>query len=248
MGVGYSFTAHAKDIYHTYVDQVTDRAVRKAKIQHSDFVVTVSDYNAVHLAKIAGPDDRDKIVRIYNGIDLARFAFSSEGREPATILAVGRLVEKKGYADLIAAMALVRKQRPDARCIICGDGSERSQIEAQISDAGLSSAVTLRGAVDQAEIIRAMRTATMLVLPAIVTESGDRDALPTVLLEAQAMGLPVVSTPVCGIPEIISDGKTGASFLSGLPKLSLLPSFACSATKRFAPVSLQRRGQGRDEF
>ncbi len=210
IGVGYSYTAHAKDIYHTYVDSVSDAAVRRAKIQHAAFVVTVSDYNKAHLSSLARPEDRSKIVRLYNGVDLSRFAFvDGQDREPATVLAVGRLVEKKGYADLISALALIRKRRSDVRCVICGDGGSRPALEEQIGKTGLTSAVTLLGAVDQSEIIRQMRRATMLVLPAIVTDTGDRDALPTVLLEAQAIGLPVISTPVCGIPEIIKDGDTG---------------------------------------
>ena len=210
MGVGYSYTAHAKDIYHTYVDDETDARVRAAKIRHAAFVVTVSEYNAAHLARLCGTEDQTKIVRLYNGIDLKRFEVASrEERDGASILAVGRLVEKKGYGDLIAALALLRSQVPALRCVICGEGSERAAIERQVSDLDLGSVVTLLGAVDQSEIIAHMKRATVLALPAVVTATGDRDALPTVLLEAQAMGLPVVSTPVCGIPEIIAHEETG---------------------------------------
>lgn len=205
----FSFTAHAKDIYHTYTDIETDKKMRCAKIAEASFVATVSDFNRKHLIEMAGRNAAAKIHRLYNGIDLTRFSHSAAGREPATILSVGRLVEKKGLSDLIEACRLLRNQRTRFRCHIVGGGPLEAQLTAQISQAGLENEVELLGARPQEELVLLMRQATMFVLPCVVTESGDRDGLPTVLLEALASGLPSISTTVSGVPEIIEHGKSG---------------------------------------
>jgi glycosyltransferase involved in cell wall biosynthesis len=208
-GIRYSFTAHAKDIYHTYIDEESDRRMRRAKIAEAAFVATVSDFNRKHLIGIAGTLAAPKIRRLYNGIDLNRFVYSPRGRDPATILSTGRLVEKKGFADLIAACARLRDWQAEFKCIIVGDGPLRGSLARQISESQLDQHVLLVGPKPQEDLIKLMRQATVFVLPCIVTESGDRDGLPTVLLEALASGLPAISTEVSGVPEIIEHGKTG---------------------------------------
>lgn len=208
-GLPFSFTAHAKDIYHTYNDEVTDQRMRRAKISEAAFVATVSEFNRHHLSGIAGKQSTASIHRLYNGIDLSRFSYRSEGREPATILAVGRLVEKKGFTHLVEACRILAKNRVSFRCDIVGDGPLQSELATQISAAQLSDNVQLLGPRKQEQLIDLMQTATIMALPCIVTESGDRDGLPTVLLEALASGLPCVSTTVSGVPEIIDDGESG---------------------------------------
>jgi colanic acid/amylovoran biosynthesis glycosyltransferase len=208
-GLPFSFTAHAKDIYHTYDTEVTDRRMRRAKISEAAFVATVSEFNRKHLSGIAGKQNAANIHRLYNGIDLSRFSHRSEGRDPATILAVGRLVEKKGFTYLVDACRILARRSVDFRCDIVGDGPLHSDLAAQISAAQLSGKVNLLGPRKQEQLIDLMQTATIMALPCIVTESGDRDGLPTVLLEALASGLPCVSTTVSGVPEIIDDGENG---------------------------------------
>ena len=205
-GLPYSFTAHAKDIYHENVDT----ELLKEKIHGARFVITVSEYNRRHLAELAGEDLAGKIVRLYNGIDLNRFGTGSQARrEPDLILAVGRLVEKKGFHHLVQACRLLQDWERPFKCVIAGEGQERTHLAQQISTLGLQDRVTLLGAQPQEKVIETMKRATVLVLPCVVSSTGDRDALPTVLLEAVAVGLPAISTSLSGIPEIIDHGKTG---------------------------------------
>jgi colanic acid/amylovoran biosynthesis glycosyltransferase len=212
-GVPYSFTAHARDIYHTYVDEATDAALRRRKIAEASFVVTVSDYNRRHLVELAGEATAPKIRRLYNGIDQSRFFFQRQTdaspSEPPLFLAVGRLIGKKGFAHLVEACRILRDRGVASRCVIIGEGPDRDALLAQVRVAGLEGQVELAGAQPQEAVIAAMRWASAMVLPCMVSASGDRDGLPTVLLEALAFGLPAISTTVAGIPEIIEHERSG---------------------------------------
>lgn len=209
-GVPFSFTAHARDIYHTYVSPEVDNRVRRTKLHAAVFTVTVSDYNRGHLRSIAGEEHCGKIHRLYNGIDLARFACSGfENREPRLILAVGRLVEKKGFSDLVKALGHLNVLGHDFECVVAGDGPLRASLEEQSRLWRLGDRLSFAGALPQDQVLDLMRRASVFALPCVVTPSGDRDGLPTVLLEALACGLPAISTDVAGVPEIIVDEETG---------------------------------------
>ena len=190
-GLPFSFTAHARDIYHTYTTIADDNAMRRAKIAEAAFTVTVSDYNRSHLAgwRRCMPA---RIHRLYNGIDLGRFTPQSGGCEARHIVAVGRLIEKKGFADLISACAILRRSGAEFTCRIIGDGPLHDALKHQIEQfrpRGLS--VEIAGPQPQEKLIGMMQEASLAVLPCIVSESGDRDGLPTVLLEAMALGTSV---------------------------------------------------------
>jgi glycosyltransferase involved in cell wall biosynthesis len=211
-GIGYSFTAHAKDIYHDYdAPQQLDLKLRDAEV-----CVTVSDYNLGHLRETFGPGPR--LGRVYNGLDLARFAHAAPDPEAREILAVGRLVEKKGFHILIEALRLMAEAGQAPVCRIVGHGEEHDDLARQIADSGLSGQVRLEGPRPQAEVIALMRKAAVMACPCIVGSDGNRDGLPTVLLEAMALGLPVVSTDVVGIPELVRDGETGLLVPEGDPE------------------------------
>jgi glycosyltransferase involved in cell wall biosynthesis len=207
--IGFSFTAHARDIYHTYVDPEADARMRRLKIAEAAFVATVSGFNQRHLEELAGARHAGKIKRIYNGIDLKRFESAGGLREPALFLAVGRLIEKKGFRYLVDACRLLKTEGRRFRCMIVGEGPLREALERQISSCGLNENVILLGARPQEELVELLQTATAMVLPSVVSDSGDRDGLPTVLLEALAIGLPAISTTVSGIPEIIDHLHSG---------------------------------------
>lgn len=207
--IPYSFTAHARDIYHTYVDPDTDDALRRRKIAESRFVVTVSDYNRRYLIKLAGDDVSSKIHRLYNGINLGHFAPCDERREAGLFLAVGRLIEKKGFRYLVEACRLLKSHGLQFRCVIVGRGPDKDRLQRQIAAAGLDSTVELRDAMPQERLLELMQQASAVVLPCVVSASGDRDGLPTVLLEGLAMGLPAISTMITGVPEIIEHERTG---------------------------------------
>ncbi len=205
----FSFTAHARDIYHTYINGTIDNDLRRRKIAGARFVITVSDYNRDHLRTVADLWARNRIRRLYNGVDLTRFHPDSTDPPSDLFLAVGRLVEKKGFQYLINACEILQQRGCTFRCEVIGDGPQREALAQQINDADLKEKVKLVGAAPQEQLIKHMRCAAAVVLPCVVSSSGDRDGLPTVLLEGMAMGLPVISTRVAGVPEIIDHKETG---------------------------------------
>ncbi len=214
LGCPYSITAHAKDIYHQDVDQ----DLLRWKIANACFVVTVTEYNRDHLQGLVAmiPGAAEKIVRLYNGVDLTRFHPRDRHlSDPPLFLAVGRLVEKKGFAILVDACARLRARGARFRCDIIGGGPEEASLGERIAAANLAEIVSLRGVLSTEEIAMALRGASAMVLPCIVASDGNVDALPTVLLEAAAAACPAVSTRLSGIPEIIVDGETGLLVAAG---------------------------------
>ncbi|WP_050527677.1 glycosyltransferase family 4 protein [Pseudorhodobacter aquimaris] len=203
-GITYSFTAHAKDIYHDYDSPVE----LDAKLRDAAAAVTVSDYNVTYLCENFGAD-AGKVVRIYNGLDLDRFTWAEPTAPQDEILAVGRLVEKKGFDVLIDAMGLLRAEGRNTTCRIIGAGEAEAGLRSRIVAAGLEDVIRLDGPRPQNEVIAALRGAAMLACPCVVGKDGNRDGLPTVLLEAMALGAPCVATDVTGIPELVRDGETG---------------------------------------
>ena len=205
-GPTYSVTAHAKDIYRSTVD---DRLLERM-FADSEFVVTVCDANVAALRSRLSGVAMAKVRRLYNGIDLDAFGFVDGQRERHHVLAVGRLVEKKGFHVLLDALAILQARNVPFRATIVGQGELEDALREQVASSGLEGRVTLRGALDQGAVRGLMRSATLFCLPCIIGEDGNRDALPTVLLEALASGLPCVSTDVTGVPEILGCGEAGA--------------------------------------
>lgn len=203
-GTSFSFTAHAKDIFSH--DVRTDELA--TKLRAARFTVTVSDFNVVHLSRI---ESSARIVRVYNGLDLERFTSvrPRTGTHVPVLLAVGRLVEKKGFADLVDACAQLRDRGCAFRCVIVGTGSLETALRRQVAALGLSRVVALAGALTREQVVEWYARASVLVAPCIVGRDGNRDGLPTVLTEAMAFGLPVIATDVTGIPELVRDGETG---------------------------------------
>ncbi len=203
-GIPYLFTAHAKDIYHESVDAKELRA----KLAAADAIVTVSDFNLDHLHMAFGRDAH-RVVRIYNGLPLHRFPYTPPADRPRRIVAVGRLVEKKGFSVLVDACRILCERSEPFTCDIIGSGQEEAALRRQIDTAQLGDRVRLVGPRPQGEVIAAMQQAAAFVAPCIVGKDGNRDGLPTVLIEAMALGTPCVSTDVTGIPELVEDGVTG---------------------------------------
>jgi glycosyltransferase involved in cell wall biosynthesis len=203
-GIGYSFTAHAKDIYHDYGH---DTGLAR-KLRDADAVVTVSDFNLAHLRGTYGAD-AGRVTRIFNGLDLGGLDWREPEVQADEILAVGRLVEKKGFHILIEAMVILAERGIHPRCRIIGQGEEEANLRDQIAGAGLAGTVTLEGPRPQPEVFAAMRRAAVLACPCVVGRDGNRDGLPTVLIEAMALGTPCVGSDVTGIPEIVRHEETG---------------------------------------
>ncbi len=203
-GIPYSFTAHAKDIFH----QDIDHSRLRLRLRDAAAVVTVSDFNVAHLRRCFG-DDACGVRRIYNGLDLDEFSYEEPSQRPPVVLAVGRLIEKKGFADLIDACAVLAGHGRDFQCQICGEGTLHDELAAQIDRLGLAERVALLGPRPRGEIIAAIRHSAVVATPCVVGSDGNRDGLPTVLLEAMALGTPCVSTNVTGIPELVQHEQTG---------------------------------------
>jgi glycosyltransferase involved in cell wall biosynthesis len=204
-GPTYSITAHAKDIYRSTINP----EFLSRMVAGSEFTTTVCQANLEHLQTFLDADAQPKLRKLFNGINLTEFLPPEEPRQEDVILSVGRLVEKKGFDVLIRAMVGIARQRPQVQCVIVGDGEERENLEALIGELDIGSHVQLTGALHQGHVQAHMQSATVFALPCRIGEDGNRDALPTVLLEALATGLPCVSTPVTGIPEILDHGKAG---------------------------------------
>jgi glycosyltransferase involved in cell wall biosynthesis len=207
-GIPYSFTAHAKDLYLT-APHIIRRHVRGAA-----FVTTCTGFNADFLRGMVPERDRGKVRLVYHGIDLARLTQRASsgpalmGGAPL-ILCVGRLVPKKGLNDLLAACQILHQEGIRFRCMIVGEGPLRSSLEADIERRDLGGLVVLTGAMTHAKLIEIYRKADLFALPSRVIADGDRDGIPNVIAEAMAIGVPVISTSISGIPEIIENGVTG---------------------------------------
>ncbi len=204
-GITYSFTARAKDIFH---ESVRPDDLRR-KLKDASGVVTISDFHLEYLRDTYGPH-AGHVIRVYNGLDLEEFAYSEPRHRPPIILAVGRLVEKKGFADLIGACRLLTGRGRRFLCRIVGAGALKADLQARIEGLGLSDRIELVGPRPQCEVIREMRDAAVLAMPCIVGADGDRDGLPNVIQEALALGTPVISTDVTGIPEVVRDRRDRA--------------------------------------
>ena len=120
-----------------------------------------------------------------------------------------KILEKKGYTYLLEACRILQDQGNEFECHIVGEGPLRTMLQTKIRRLGLEDTVYLYGALPHQAVIDAYREATMFVLPAVLSQDGDRDGIPNVILEAQAMELPVISTQHSGIPEVVSDGLNG---------------------------------------
>ncbi|HEX5690488.1 MAG TPA: glycosyltransferase [Roseiflexaceae bacterium] len=221
-GLSYSFTAHARDLFQIPQAALTER------IANASAVITCSGGNLDYLYESARPADHAKIRLIHHGVDLRGFqpagsqesGVRSQGHSAANsqlpapnsrplILSVGRLVEKKGFPDLLLACARLKQRGTPFRLAIYGDGPLHNELMALIAQHDLHDEVELPGAIAQRDLIPVFQRASVFALAPFVTEDGDRDGVPNVLVEAMACGLPVVSTAISGIPELVVHERNG---------------------------------------
>jgi glycosyltransferase involved in cell wall biosynthesis len=206
-GIPFSFTAHARDLYQVPEKVLTDR-IRQARA-----VITCCRANLEYLNRIA-PSQQSKFSLVYHGVNLKDFQpVTNPGTSPVPkyplILSVGRLVEKKGFQDLLEALLIVKRRGEDFRCAIYGDGPLGKQLEEWIEKHGMAGEVSLKGDRTQQELIPLYQNATLFILTPVQTDDGDRDGIPNVLVEAMAVGLPVITTAVAGIPELVENNQNG---------------------------------------
>jgi glycosyltransferase involved in cell wall biosynthesis len=208
-GLDWTVSAHAKDIWTT-----TDWEKRE-KLAEALWAVTCSKVGFAELGRLA--PDPQRIALAYHGVDLERFPpppLRTEGGDggdpehPVKLLSVGRAVAKKGYDDLLAALALLPSDLA-WRLVHIGGGALAAPLRRRADRLGLSERIEWRGALAQPEVLAAYRRADLFVLAAKTAADGDRDGLPNVLVEAQSQALACVATELSGIPELIETGVTG---------------------------------------
>jgi len=209
MGLGWTVSAHAKDIWTVPAWE------KRAKLAEAVWVVTCTEAGRGHLAGLALR--QNKVALCYHGLDLERFPAAparssrsdgSDPENPVALLSVGRLVAKKGYEDLLEALALLPTGL-EWRFVHIGGGPLRSPLLHQAARLGLSRKIEWRGALAQPDVLESYRQADLFVIASKVTKDGDRDGLPNVLIEAQSQRLACIATDVSGIPELIEKGVTG---------------------------------------
>ena len=206
-GRDWSFSAHAKDIW------TSPEWDLRTKLDDADWGVTCTGVNTRYLKSLSKAPE--KVELVYHGLDFEGFPMPSPepsarngSADPVRILSVGRAVEKKGYDDLLEALAALPAGL-NWRFTHIGGGALSDTLKAHADRLNLTKRIVWRGAQPREEVIKACRDADLFVLPSKLAKSGDRDGLPNVLMEAQSMGLCCLSTEVSAIPELITDGKTG---------------------------------------
>ena len=206
-GVNWGFSAHAKDIW------TSPEWEKREKLADAEFGVTCTALGAAHLRELSA--DPTRLDLAYHGLDLARFPEPPPLRPrrdgtggTVNLVSVGRLVEKKGYDLLLAALAALPSSL-NWRLTHIGGGELSSPLSAQAQKLGIASRTQWRGGCDQSEVIAALRTADIFVLPSRIATDGDRDGLPNVLMEAASQDLPIVATDVSAISEFIENGRHG---------------------------------------
>jgi colanic acid/amylovoran biosynthesis glycosyltransferase len=203
-GIPFSFTAHAADLY-------VDRRMLAVKVAASAFAVTISDYNKKLMVDECGEEARHKIQIVRCGVDAAVFvpAAPRVADGPFQIVCVAALEEKKGHRYLIDACRRLRERGVDYVCHLVGDGPLRKDVMRWIADAGLQNHVRVHGPLTRPEVARLLAASDAAVLASHHGAKGRREGIPVALMEAMACGLPVVSTAISGIPELVESGRTG---------------------------------------
>lgn len=205
----WSCSAHAKDIWTSPEWELQE------KLDDLRWLVTCTSVNTKYLAGLAS--EAAKVELMYHGLDLSRFPelvtrdFSRNGKntgDPVKLVSVGRAVEKKGYDDLLAALAVLPAELNWTFAHI-GGGPLLPQLKALAVDLGIADRIEWRGALAQKDVLLALQAADIFVLASRIADDGDRDGLPNVLMEAQSQRLPVIATDVSAISELIIDNETG---------------------------------------
>jgi glycosyltransferase involved in cell wall biosynthesis len=205
-GLGFTFTAHARDLVQIPPSSLAARA-RAARA-----VVTCCEANAAYIRSSVDPADLSPLLVVHHGVELGRFRPVSAVRtapEAPTLVSIGRLVQKKGFEDLLHALALLRARGVLFTFKLYGEGPLHGPLVALRDELGLADTVTLMGARTSDEVAAALADGDVFVLTPRVTDDGDRDGIPNVLVEAMACALPVVSTAVGGICELVAEGGNG---------------------------------------
>lgn len=229
-GLPFSFTAHARDLLQIPPASLAARA------EAATALVTCCEANLSYIRTAVPAAVRPPVVVLHHGVELDRFVPTP--RDPDVpvpkLVSVGRLVEKKGYADLLRALVTVQSAGVAFGCDIYGDGPLGERLRTLRDELGLHDRVRFMGARSNDQIQRALGGADVFVLTPRATPDGDRDGIPNVLVEAMACGLPTVTTSSGGITELVRHGRTGLVCGPGD-----LPSIAASVSRLLVDPALR---------
>ena len=203
LDIPFGITAHAYDIF-------TPQFNLREKLTYATFMLTCTNYNKKSLLEQHPDFVADKIHVFYHGIETDKFVRQvQQNNEKPEILAVGRLTAKKGFDVLLNACAEIQKNGVEFKCRIIGDGEEKEHLLDLTSMLELNDCVEFVGAVPSADIKQFYERADIFALPCVIDKDGNRDGIPNVIAEAMAMELPVVSSHISGIPELVIHQETG---------------------------------------
>jgi glycosyltransferase involved in cell wall biosynthesis len=255
-GLPFSFTGHARDIY---TEHLNPGGLLPRKIRAARFVVTCTEANRRHLRELG---NGTAVHRVYHGLGVDFARILAEGAElPARngrfrVLAVGRLVAKKGLDVVVEAVGILADRGVPVEAVIVGHRAPLEpevgpELQRAVSELGLEQRVHLAGSMSQAQLFEEYRRASAFCLPCRVADSGDRDGIPNVMVEAMACGLPVVGTDVSGLPELVVPGENGLlvppedseAVAEALARLYLDPDFARALGRR-AETTVRERFDG----
>ncbi|MBZ0270059.1 glycosyltransferase [bacterium] len=203
-GIPFSFTVHGHDLH-------VEKTFLTRKVREAAFVVSISKYNRETIVEHCGEWAREKIRIVHCGVDPLVFEFRDRSADPAPLkmLNIGRFDEVKGHEYLVDACGQLRDAGVPFVCDIVGGGPRMEMIRGQIEAAGLTEQVRILGAQPRPEVARLIREAQVFVLPSVMAANGEREGIPVALMEAMVAGLPVVSSVLSGIPELVESGESG---------------------------------------
>ena len=213
MGVTFSVSCHARDVF------TREAILLGYKLSEAEFCTVCNRLAQERLLRQYGLTAAGKLHLVYHGLDPTRYMPpANPPRPPRKVLSVGRLVTKKGFDILLRAAAVARSRGAEFELHIVGEGPEREDLERLATGLGLRDMTTFHGRMTQEELLPLYQQAYAFALASVVTEDGDRDGVPNVLVEALAMGIPTVATATGGIPELIIHGETGLLAQPGDPE------------------------------
>ena len=203
-GIPFSMTAHAHDIFQ-------NRLLLCEKIARAERTFAISEFNRNYILKSCPGVQGAGVEVVHCGLDLSRVRYGAKVEEGHLILSVGRLVAIKGFDTLIEAVGILRERGRTVRCVIVGEGPERGGLIRMIDRLSLRGVVEMAGEQTPARVRALMERARVFILPSRPADrkSGVMDGIPVSLMEAMAGGVPVISCPVSGIPELVVEGRTG---------------------------------------
>lgn len=236
LGVPYSVTIH------TLTTRFPPPLLRRT-VEDASFCATISQETKHMVEALASQTPPVRLIR--NGVRIPVCPSRSQRTSsPVRLLIVGRLIEKKGFDVLLDACSLLRAWIRPFQCTVIGDGPLRPSLEDQARQQGLTPFVTFHGAQPNEEVLRAIRRHDILAMPSRPTETGDRDGIPTVLIEAMAHGTFVVASAFAAIPELIADGETGRLVPPGDPE-ALARALARAVDRPQEVARMRMRGRAR---